>query len=154
MERRGQGREGEEEDDAQVLVAADVPLWEDVTNTEELPRSFLRGVWEVLTSQFLSPFPQNEISWDGSTGRCHDFGSSSNSNVENDQFSGSRNNRAELKETSFSQETFNLYYYESDRAVGSTIRENQFVKIDTIAADESFTGVDLGVRRLKLNTEV
>lgn len=54
----------------------------------------------------------------------------------------------------FLQETFNLYYYESDRAVGSAIRENQFIKIDTIAADESFTGVDLGVRRLKLNTEV
>ncbi|XP_072308113.1 ephrin type-A receptor 8 isoform X3 [Eucyclogobius newberryi] len=52
------------------------------------------------------------------------------------------------------KETFNLYYYESDRAVGSTIRENQFIKIDTIAADESFTGVDLGVRRLKLNKEV
>lgn len=52
------------------------------------------------------------------------------------------------------QETFNLYYYESDRAVGSAIRENQFNKIDTIAADESFTGVDLGVRRLKLNKEV
>ncbi|KAG5835463.1 hypothetical protein ANANG_G00244270 [Anguilla anguilla] len=30
----------------------------------------------------------------------------------------------------------------------------EFSKIDTIAADESFTGVDLGVRRLKLNTEV
>ncbi|KAF3689337.1 Ephrin type-A receptor 8 [Channa argus] len=44
------------------------------------------------------------------------------------------------------KETFNLYYYESDRAVGSAIRENQFIKIDTIAADESFTGVDLGVR--------
>ncbi|KAK9528501.1 hypothetical protein VZT92_012655 [Zoarces viviparus] len=52
------------------------------------------------------------------------------------------------------KETFNLYYYESDRAVGSAVRENQFIKIDTIAADESFTGVDLGVRRLKLNTEV
>uniref|UniRef100_A0A3B4A533 Ephrin type-A receptor 8 n=1 Tax=Periophthalmus magnuspinnatus TaxID=409849 RepID=A0A3B4A533_9GOBI len=52
------------------------------------------------------------------------------------------------------KETFNLYYFESDRAVGSTIRENQFIKIDTIAADESFTGVDLGVRRLKLNKEV
>uniref|UniRef100_A0A3Q2PBQ4 Ephrin type-A receptor 7 n=1 Tax=Fundulus heteroclitus TaxID=8078 RepID=A0A3Q2PBQ4_FUNHE len=52
------------------------------------------------------------------------------------------------------KETFNLFYYESDRAVGSAIRENQFIKIDTIAADESFTGVDLGVRRLKLNTEI
>uniref|UniRef100_A0A3P8WKS8 Ephrin type-A receptor 8 n=1 Tax=Cynoglossus semilaevis TaxID=244447 RepID=A0A3P8WKS8_CYNSE len=52
------------------------------------------------------------------------------------------------------KETFNMYYYESDRPVGSTIRENHFIKIDTIAADESFTGVDLGVRRLKLNTEI
>ncbi|XP_038825515.1 ephrin type-A receptor 8-like [Salvelinus namaycush] len=52
------------------------------------------------------------------------------------------------------KETFNLYYYESDRAVGTAIKETQFTKIDTIAADESFTGVDLGVRRLKLNTEV
>uniref|UniRef100_A0A8C4S9B3 Ephrin type-A receptor 7 n=1 Tax=Erpetoichthys calabaricus TaxID=27687 RepID=A0A8C4S9B3_ERPCA len=52
------------------------------------------------------------------------------------------------------KETFNLYYYETDRDVGTNIWENQFTKIDTIAADESFTGVDLGVRRLKLNTEV
>ncbi|XP_060132138.1 ephrin type-A receptor 8 isoform X1 [Zootoca vivipara] len=52
------------------------------------------------------------------------------------------------------KETFNLYYLQSDRDLGSTPRESQFVKIDTIAADESFTNVDLGVRRLKLNTEV
>ncbi|XP_078235246.1 ephrin type-A receptor 8 [Pogona vitticeps] len=52
------------------------------------------------------------------------------------------------------KETFNLYYLQSDRDLGSTTRESQFVKIDTIAADESFTNVDLGVRRLKLNTEV
>ncbi|XP_030393305.1 ephrin type-A receptor 8 isoform X2 [Gopherus evgoodei] len=52
------------------------------------------------------------------------------------------------------KETFNLYYLESDRDLGTSTRESQFVKIDTIAADESFTGVDLGVRRLKLNTEV
>uniref|UniRef100_A0A7M4FAY0 receptor protein-tyrosine kinase n=1 Tax=Crocodylus porosus TaxID=8502 RepID=A0A7M4FAY0_CROPO len=52
------------------------------------------------------------------------------------------------------KETFNLYYLESDRDLGSSTRESQFVKIDTIAADESFTNVDLGVRRLKLNTEV
>ncbi|XP_064423951.1 ephrin type-A receptor 8 isoform X1 [Latimeria chalumnae] len=52
------------------------------------------------------------------------------------------------------KETFNLYFMESDRDIGTNIRENQFIKIDTIAADESFTGVDLGVRRLKLNTEV
>lgn len=65
-----------------------------------------------------------------------------------------REGSSRAKTTSPPQETFNLYYYESDRAVGSTIRESQFIKIDTIAADESFTGVDLGVRRLKLNTEV
>uniref|UniRef100_A0A8D0LB24 receptor protein-tyrosine kinase n=1 Tax=Sphenodon punctatus TaxID=8508 RepID=A0A8D0LB24_SPHPU len=52
------------------------------------------------------------------------------------------------------KETFNLYYLESDRDLGASTRESQFVKIDTIAADESFTNVDLGVRRLKLNTEV
>ncbi|XP_072011550.1 ephrin type-A receptor 8 isoform X1 [Engystomops pustulosus] len=52
------------------------------------------------------------------------------------------------------KETFNLYYMESDRDLGTSTRESQFMKIDTIAADESFTGVDLGVRRLKLNTEV
>ncbi|XP_026130873.1 ephrin type-A receptor 8-like isoform X4 [Carassius auratus] len=52
------------------------------------------------------------------------------------------------------KETFNLYYYETDRDVGTTIWESQFSKIDTIAADESFTNVDLGVRRLKLNTEI
>ncbi|XP_067328937.1 ephrin type-A receptor 8 [Anolis sagrei] len=52
------------------------------------------------------------------------------------------------------KETFNLYYLQTDRDLGSAPRENQFVKIDTIAADESFTNVDLGVRRLKLNTEV
>uniref|UniRef100_A0A4W3HNM1 Ephrin type-A receptor 7 n=1 Tax=Callorhinchus milii TaxID=7868 RepID=A0A4W3HNM1_CALMI len=52
------------------------------------------------------------------------------------------------------KETFNLYYFESDRDVGSNVWESHFVKIDTVAADESFTSVDLGVRRLKLNTEV
>uniref|UniRef100_A0A671LPP2 Ephrin type-A receptor 7 n=1 Tax=Sinocyclocheilus anshuiensis TaxID=1608454 RepID=A0A671LPP2_9TELE len=52
------------------------------------------------------------------------------------------------------KETFNLYYYETDRNVGTSIWESQFSKIDTIAADESFTNVDLGVRRLKLNTEI
>ncbi|XP_068934374.1 ephrin type-A receptor 8 [Petaurus breviceps papuanus] len=52
------------------------------------------------------------------------------------------------------KETFNLYYLESDRDLGTSTQESQFVKIDTIAADESFTGADLGVRRLKLNTEV
>ncbi|CAN2387947.1 receptor [Pristimantis euphronides] len=52
------------------------------------------------------------------------------------------------------KETFNLYYMESDRDMGTSTRESQFMKIDTIAADESFTSVDLGVRRLKLNTEI
>uniref|UniRef100_G1NZF7 Ephrin type-A receptor 8 n=1 Tax=Myotis lucifugus TaxID=59463 RepID=G1NZF7_MYOLU len=51
------------------------------------------------------------------------------------------------------KETFNLYYLESDRDLGASTQESQFLKIDTIAADESFTGADLGVRR-KLNTEV
>ncbi|XP_029434051.1 ephrin type-A receptor 3 isoform X2 [Rhinatrema bivittatum] len=52
------------------------------------------------------------------------------------------------------KETFNLYYLESDDDHGVKFREHQFTKIDTIAADESFTQMDLGDRILKLNTEV
>ncbi|XP_054618667.1 ephrin type-A receptor 7 isoform X2 [Dunckerocampus dactyliophorus] len=52
------------------------------------------------------------------------------------------------------KETFNLYYQETDSEVGRSMRENQYVKIDTIAADESFTQGDLGERKMKLNTEV
>ncbi|XP_037393784.1 ephrin type-A receptor 7 isoform X2 [Pygocentrus nattereri] len=52
------------------------------------------------------------------------------------------------------KETFNLYYQETDVEVGRNIRESQYVKIDTIAADESFTQGDLGERKMKLNTEV
>uniref|UniRef100_A0A8C7V1Q4 receptor protein-tyrosine kinase n=1 Tax=Oncorhynchus mykiss TaxID=8022 RepID=A0A8C7V1Q4_ONCMY len=52
------------------------------------------------------------------------------------------------------KETFNLYYYESNNDKERYIRENQFGKIDTVAADESFTQVDIGDRIMKLNTEV
>lgn len=52
------------------------------------------------------------------------------------------------------KETFNLYYYESNNDKERYIRENQFGKIDTIAADQSFTQVDIGDRIMKLNTEV
>ncbi|XP_063078954.1 ephrin type-A receptor 7 isoform X2 [Engraulis encrasicolus] len=52
------------------------------------------------------------------------------------------------------KETFNLYYQETDAEAGRNIRESQYVKIDTIAADESFTQGDLGERKMKLNTEV
>ncbi|XP_068125141.1 ephrin type-A receptor 10 isoform X2 [Hyperolius riggenbachi] len=52
------------------------------------------------------------------------------------------------------KETFNLYYIESDYDLGKTIKESKYVKIDTIAADESFTQGDLGERKMKLNTEV
>ncbi|XP_067867257.1 ephrin type-A receptor 7 isoform X2 [Heterodontus francisci] len=52
------------------------------------------------------------------------------------------------------KETFNLYYIESDNDLGRNIEESQYVKIDTIAADESFTQGDLGERKMKLNTEV
>ncbi|KAM9689140.1 ephrin type-A receptor 10 [Trichechus inunguis] len=55
------------------------------------------------------------------------------------------------------KETFNVYYLETEadlgrgrpRPAGSRPR-----KIDTIAADESFTQGDLGERKMKLNTEV
>ncbi|CAL8321032.1 unnamed protein product [Merluccius merluccius] len=65
------------------------------------------------------------------------------------------------------KETFNLLYLETEqeeeeggrggggeRDRDSHFREHQFSKIDTIAADESFTQMDLGDRILKLNTEV
>uniref|UniRef100_A0A6I8T234 receptor protein-tyrosine kinase n=1 Tax=Xenopus tropicalis TaxID=8364 RepID=A0A6I8T234_XENTR len=52
------------------------------------------------------------------------------------------------------KETFNVYYFESNEEDGRKIRENQYIKIDTIAADESFTELDLGDRIMKLNTEI
>ncbi|MED6279502.1 Ephrin type-A receptor 10, partial [Characodon lateralis] len=52
------------------------------------------------------------------------------------------------------KETFNLLYVESDRDLASVTREDRYTKIDTIAADESFTQGDLGERKMKLNTEV
>lgn len=56
------------------------------------------------------------------------------------------------------KETFNLYYYESDGDTASKVyppwMENPWIKVDTIAADESFSQVDLGGRVMKINTEV
>ncbi|XP_051775040.1 ephrin type-A receptor 7-like isoform X1 [Erpetoichthys calabaricus] len=52
------------------------------------------------------------------------------------------------------KETFNLHYIESDTDLGREIKEVKYIKIDTIAADESFTQGDLGERKMKLNTEV
>lgn len=56
------------------------------------------------------------------------------------------------------KETFNLYYYESDGDTASVSSpawmENPWVKVDTIAADESFSQVDLGGRIMKINSEV
>uniref|UniRef100_A0A3P8XQ62 Ephrin type-A receptor 6 n=1 Tax=Esox lucius TaxID=8010 RepID=A0A3P8XQ62_ESOLU len=52
------------------------------------------------------------------------------------------------------KETFNLFYHETDESHGGAFKPAQYTKIDTIAADESFTQMDLGDRILKLNTEV
>uniref|UniRef100_A0A3B4ZMW6 receptor protein-tyrosine kinase n=1 Tax=Stegastes partitus TaxID=144197 RepID=A0A3B4ZMW6_9TELE len=56
------------------------------------------------------------------------------------------------------KETFNLYYYESDSDMATKSSppwmENPWVKVDTIAADESFSQVDLGGRIMKINSEV
>uniref|UniRef100_A0A8C8MI62 receptor protein-tyrosine kinase n=1 Tax=Oncorhynchus tshawytscha TaxID=74940 RepID=A0A8C8MI62_ONCTS len=56
------------------------------------------------------------------------------------------------------KETFNLYYYETDSDTANKVSpawmENPWIKVDTIAADESFSQVDLGVRVMKINTEV
>lgn len=40
-------------------------------------------------------------------------------------------------------QTFNMYYYQSNNANLWFIKESQYVKIDTIAADESFTQVKI-----------
>ncbi|XP_062363642.1 ephrin type-B receptor 2 isoform X8 [Cinclus cinclus] len=56
------------------------------------------------------------------------------------------------------KETFNLYYFESDFDSATKTfpnwMENPWMKVDTIAADESFSQVDLGGRVMKINTEV
>ncbi|CAL8306317.1 unnamed protein product [Lota lota] len=57
------------------------------------------------------------------------------------------------------KETFNLYYLETDRPLaegrGAGHWTNApFLKVDTIAADESFSQVDFGGRLMKVNTEV
>lgn len=56
------------------------------------------------------------------------------------------------------KETFNLYYYESDSDIATKLSppwmENPWVKVDTIAADESFSQVDLGGRIMKINSEI
>nr|XP_046259755.1 ephrin type-A receptor 6-like isoform X1 [Scatophagus argus] len=52
------------------------------------------------------------------------------------------------------KETFNLFYHETDEAHSVKFKPPEYTKIDTIAADESFTQMDLGDRILKLNTEV
>uniref|UniRef100_A0A8C6VB02 receptor protein-tyrosine kinase n=1 Tax=Neogobius melanostomus TaxID=47308 RepID=A0A8C6VB02_9GOBI len=58
------------------------------------------------------------------------------------------------------KETFNLYYLETDRTVTEGVKGVEywanapFLKVDTIAADESFSQVDFGGRLMKVNTEV
>ena len=52
------------------------------------------------------------------------------------------------------KETFSLYYYESSAAREPHVRQSMFSKMDTVAADESFTQLDIGDRVMKLNTEV
>ncbi|XP_058483849.1 ephrin type-B receptor 1-B isoform X1 [Solea solea] len=56
------------------------------------------------------------------------------------------------------KETFNLYYYESDAIIATKgtafWMEAPYLKVDTIAADESFSQVDFGGRLMKVNTEV
>ncbi|XP_044885990.1 ephrin type-B receptor 1 isoform X2 [Mauremys mutica] len=56
------------------------------------------------------------------------------------------------------KETFNLYYYETDSIIATKKSafwtEAPYLKVDTIAADESFSQVDFGGRLMKVNTEV
>ncbi|XP_069553843.1 ephrin type-A receptor 6-like isoform X2 [Brachyistius frenatus] len=54
------------------------------------------------------------------------------------------------------KETFNLFYLQTDEPLSAMtrFRPTDYAKVDTIAADESFTQTDLGDRVLRLNTEV
>ncbi|KAK1890887.1 Ephrin type-A receptor 6 [Dissostichus eleginoides] len=54
------------------------------------------------------------------------------------------------------KETFNLFYLQTEEPLsgGTRFRPTDYAKVDTIAADESFTQTDLGDRVLRLNTEV
>ncbi|CAL9703617.1 unnamed protein product [Knipowitschia caucasica] len=56
------------------------------------------------------------------------------------------------------KETFNLYYHEAEADTATPTSpawmENPWVKVDTIAADESFSQVELGGRIMKINSEV
>uniref|UniRef100_A0A8C6TDP6 receptor protein-tyrosine kinase n=1 Tax=Neogobius melanostomus TaxID=47308 RepID=A0A8C6TDP6_9GOBI len=56
------------------------------------------------------------------------------------------------------KETFNLFYYEAETDTATRTSpawmENPWVKVDTIAADESFSQVDLGGRIMQINSEV
>nr|XP_054587814.1 ephrin type-A receptor 6 isoform X3 [Nothobranchius furzeri] len=54
------------------------------------------------------------------------------------------------------KETFNLFYLQTDDPLpaATRFRPIDYAKVDTIAADESFTQTDLGDRVLRLNTEV
>uniref|UniRef100_A0A3Q2ZB67 Ephrin type-A receptor 6 n=1 Tax=Kryptolebias marmoratus TaxID=37003 RepID=A0A3Q2ZB67_KRYMA len=54
------------------------------------------------------------------------------------------------------KETFNLFYLQTGEPLpaGTRFRPSDYAKVDTIAADESFTQTDLGDRVLRLNTEV
>uniref|UniRef100_A0A8D0L4Z8 Ephrin type-A receptor 1 n=1 Tax=Sphenodon punctatus TaxID=8508 RepID=A0A8D0L4Z8_SPHPU len=52
------------------------------------------------------------------------------------------------------KETFNLYYMESEQDVGIQFRRLLFTKVNTVAADRSFTNRDIESGALQLNTEV
>lgn len=56
------------------------------------------------------------------------------------------------------KETFNFYYYETDAVIATKSTafwmEAPYLKVDTIAADESFSQVDFDGRLMKVNTEV
>uniref|UniRef100_A0A8C4WHT8 Ephrin type-A receptor 1 n=1 Tax=Gopherus evgoodei TaxID=1825980 RepID=A0A8C4WHT8_9SAUR len=52
------------------------------------------------------------------------------------------------------KETFNLYYMESEQDVGIQFRRPLFTKVNTVAADRSFTSRDIESGVMQLNVEV
>ncbi|KAM7180796.1 ephrin type-A receptor 1 isoform 1-T1 [Macrochelys suwanniensis] len=52
------------------------------------------------------------------------------------------------------KETFNLYYMESEQDVGIQFRRPLFTKVNTVAADRSFTSRDIESGSIQMNVEV
>uniref|UniRef100_A0A8B9JRY6 receptor protein-tyrosine kinase n=1 Tax=Astyanax mexicanus TaxID=7994 RepID=A0A8B9JRY6_ASTMX len=140
-----------------------VPIYKGITNSQSLPLLWLQ--WEEVSGydENMNTIRTYQV--------CNVFDSSQNNWVRTKYIRrrGAQRIHVEMK---FSvrdcssipnvpgscKETFNLYYFEADSDTATKVypawMENPWIKVDTIAADESFSQVDLGGRVMKINREV